>query len=387
MKRSKMKDSAYLLRLLRKHAVLRLKLVQDKPAALVLRGSGGMELLFLGSKPWFGFLNDFFQDLLGKIPPTEAEVTLTQELVATVRSPEFVDGATFGELGIEWNADRVTLESALVPEKKPTEETLDSFIPTKVPRFIPPTVGGLSLFDILRRARRSERSVLLSGNPGCGKSLAARAFAQQERLPFYSVSMHAAMDVEDLIGRYVRTNTNWEWRDGPVLRLIKAPSVILLDELDSLPDTSASRLHGLLSERRLSVIEHEGEVVPVHEACLIMASTNDIGFARVSPRLRSRFLIVRMDYDRQVERQLVPDERLRAVFERLRSSPQISTPCSTRLLVSTFQSVTEFGALTALQLLISQFRPAEREFAVRALQQVRWESGREVEPEPIELTP
>ena len=114
------------------------------------------------------------------------------------------------------------------------------------------------------------RGVLLSGQPGTGKTLLARAVAGEAEVPFYSIS--ASEFVEMIVGVGAsRVRDLFEQAKSD------APSIIFIDELDAI---GRSRSSGAMSganderEQTLSQILTEMDGFTGNEGVIVLAATN-----------------------------------------------------------------------------------------------------------------
>jgi cell division protease FtsH len=113
------------------------------------------------------------------------------------------------------------------------------------------------------------RGVLLMGPPGTGKTLMARALAGEAGVPFYSISASEFIEVFVGVGA------------SRVRHLFQAakkntPSIVFIDELDSVGRTRGTGLGGGHDEREqtLNQILAEMDGFSPHEDVLVLAATN-----------------------------------------------------------------------------------------------------------------
>ena len=113
------------------------------------------------------------------------------------------------------------------------------------------------------------RGVLLMGAPGTGKTLLARALAGEAGVPFYSISASAFIEVFVGVGAS-RVRNLFEAAKK------NAPSIIFIDELDSIGRTRGTGLGGGHDEREqtLNQILAEMDGFEGHEAVIVLAATN-----------------------------------------------------------------------------------------------------------------
>lgn len=132
------------------------------------------------------------------------------------------------------------------------------------------------LVDFLRQYDRYTRlgaevphGVLLMGPPGTGKTLLAKALAGEAGVPFYSISGSEFIEVFVGVGASrVRSLFNEAKKN--------APSIIFIDELDSIGRTRGTGLGGGHDEREqtLNQILAEMDGFSGHEAVVVLAATN-----------------------------------------------------------------------------------------------------------------
>ncbi len=113
------------------------------------------------------------------------------------------------------------------------------------------------------------RGVLLMGPPGTGKTLMARALAGEAGVPFYSISASEFIEVFVGVGA-ARVRHLFEAAKK------NAPSIIFIDELDSIGRTRGTGLGGGHDEREqtLNQILAEMDGFSPHENVLVLAATN-----------------------------------------------------------------------------------------------------------------
>ncbi len=113
------------------------------------------------------------------------------------------------------------------------------------------------------------RGVLLMGPPGTGKTLLARALAGEARVPFFAIS--ASEFIEMFVG--VGASRVRRMFDEAKKR---APSIIFIDELDSVGRVRGTGLGGGHDEREqtLNQILAELDGFQAHEAVIVLAATN-----------------------------------------------------------------------------------------------------------------
>jgi len=134
----------------------------------------------------------------------------------------------------------------------------------------------VELVDYLRNPDRYRklgaeipRGVLLMGPPGTGKTLLAKALAGEAGVPFFSISGSEFIEVFVGVGAS-RVRKLFETAKE------EAPSIIFIDELDSVGRTRGTGLGGGHDEREqtLNQILAEMDGFSGHEAVIVLAATN-----------------------------------------------------------------------------------------------------------------
>ncbi len=123
--------------------------------------------------------------------------------------------------------------------------------------------------DFQKLGAEAPRGVLLMGAPGTGKTLLARALAGEAGVPFFSISGSEFIEVFVGVGA-ARVRNLFEAAKK------NAPSIVFVDELDSVGRTRGTGLGGGHDEREqtLNQILAEMDGFSGHEAVIVLAATN-----------------------------------------------------------------------------------------------------------------
>lgn len=260
----------------------------------------------------------------------------------------------------------------------PTANDLQSYVPAPdlFDNYVGRTIAGQDYTDVFGYARNSKINVLLEGPTGSGKTSAVQAFAAKLQIPFYTVSSSVGVEPSQLFGKYIPNADAAEndpnapkfiWQDGPVTTVVREGGVLLLNEMNFLPERVATVLFSLLDSRReIQVVDHKGEVIKAHPQLLIVGDMNPdySGTRPLNQAFRNRFGIqITWDYDTAVEQKLVASKALRMLAAQLRKSHSdgsIETPTSTNALIE-FESMAnnlgyEFAAYNFVQHYLSDER-------------------------------
>ena len=116
---------------------------------------------------------------------------------------------------------------------------------------------------------RIPRGILLVGTPGTGKTMLAKAVANEASVPFYFVSG------SEFVEMFVGVGAN-RVRDTFEMAKKTAPSIIFIDEIDAVGRHRGAGLGGGHDEREqtLNQILVEMDGFDTNDACIVMAATN-----------------------------------------------------------------------------------------------------------------
>ena len=139
-----------------------------------------------------------------------------------------------------------------------------SYDETYINRKFGPGLDDYILFD---HARLTHENVLIEGPTATGKTSAVLGWAASRELPFYSVSSNIGVEPSQLFGKYIVDETTglFTWQDGPVTDLVRHGGVLLINEINFIPERVSTVLFSLLDKRRqIQLAEHRGETVSAH---------------------------------------------------------------------------------------------------------------------------
>lgn len=252
--------------------------------------------------------------------------------------------------------------------------------------------GGKSDFELFDLAMENEWCVLLEGDTGTGKTMAARAYAASRRMHFYSTPSNVGIDPSQMLGKFIPDPTGnalGVWQDGPVTDLVRHGGVLLINEINFLPARVATALFSLLDGRReISLLDHKGEVIKAHPDLLIIADMNPdyLGTTTLNAALRNRFEIqLQWDYDPNVEKKLIQQPTIRTFAANMRKmfrDGQITTPTSTNMLQEFERIASVVGVDFAMQNLVNHYSPDDRRAVQEALRAMKGNLEAEYLPKP-----
>lgn len=195
-----------------------------------------------------------------------------------------------------------TIPQGIVLEgnEQPTE-----FTPTVDPDYV---FRVDTIRDMMGFWHGGERAMLIVGHSGCGKTSVIEQWHARLNLALLTVVAHPRMEIADLIGHFVPTDTGgMDFHYGPVARAAKEGLSVLIDEYFVLDPGVATGLNALLQGGALYIPE-TGEAIRPAEGFRVFAATNpaDAGagyFGRNTQDAanQDRFYTVRMDYPKPEE--------------------------------------------------------------------------------------
>lgn len=256
----------------------------------------------------------------------------------------------------------------------PDMDYYDSYISRKF--------NGTSEFDIFDYAMWNLRNVLIEGPTGPGKTSAALAYSALREVPFYAIPSNVGIEPSQLFGKYIPAEGGgFVWVDGPVTSIVRNGGVLLINEVNFMPDRIATTLFGLLDKRReIVLLDHKGETIRAHrgEECwcgaencedkmvLVMADMNPDyeGTRPLNKAFRNRFAVqLFWDYDDKIERKLVTAGSLVDMAQKMRQAfarGEFETPISTNMLQEFEEVYYALGIDFARINFVNHFEASER---------------------------
>jgi len=172
-----------------------------------------------------------------------------------------------------------------------------------------PIGSEIALFEA---AYASQIPVLLKGPTGCGKTRFMEYMAWRLKRPLFTVSCHDDLTAADLIGRYLITNNETVWVDGPLAHAVRCGGICYLDEIVEARKDTTVVIHPLADDRRILPMEKHGELLHAPKEFLLAMSYNP-GYQSVLKELkqstRQRFVGIEFAYpDAALEKKIIMTE-------------------------------------------------------------------------------
>ena len=251
------------------------------------------------------------------------------------------------------------VEMAKVPDKKWAEMYLN--------RKVTKTMTDFQVLDV---AMTNDQNVLIRGHAGSGKTVCVMAYASARGFRYYNVSANVGLEPSHLFGAWTPTEQAgvFKWQDGPVTDLVRNGGVLLLNEIDFMPERITTVLFGLLDDRReIQLLENGGEVIKAHPDLLVVGDHNPNyrGSRPMNQAWKDRFAHkLEFDYDISIERKLIKNASLLEVANKLREQVykgELDTPISTRGLIAFVKNTENIGLDYAVSSYVNGFLDDERE--------------------------
>lgn len=161
---------------------------------------------------------------------------------------------------------------------KDIPDALSAFVNKEDANYVPPQDACeaiLAAFEVNDR-------ILISGNPGTGKSSLIQYLCAKTGRPFIRINASGDMDSSHLFGQLVVENGATVWKDGPVTEAVRHGGVLLWDEWDVTPPEIAMTMQWLLEEGgKLYLKEMPGtsldKMIEPHAEFRIVCSGNTLG--------------------------------------------------------------------------------------------------------------
>jgi len=253
---------------------------------------------------------------------------------------------------------------AQVPDKKWAKQ----YVQRKIP-------SGQTEFEIFDSALANRENVLIFGPTGSGKTMSVLAYASDRNMPYYNVASHNGIEISQLIGQWIPTpDGHYKWQDGAVTQIVRNGGVLLLNEINFMPERFTTAIFSLLDDRRhLLLMGNNGEIVHAHPDLLIVADMNPSyrGTRPLNEAFKDRWAHkLEFDYDPKIERTLIKSKALIDMAGSLREAHdkrEINTPVSTRSLVTFSSNITKLGLDYAIYSFLNGFGDSKERNAVRMI--------------------
>jgi MoxR-like ATPase len=230
--------------------------------------------------------------------------------------------------------------------------------------------SGKTDFEMLDIAKANKQNVLIRGHAGSGKTMCIVAWASAREYRYYNISSNIGLEPSHLFGMWIPTEQAgvFKWQDGPVTDLVRHGGVLLLNEIDFMPERITTILFGLLDDRReIQLLENGGEVIKAHPDLIVIGDHNPQyrGSRPMNQAWKDRFAHKwEFEYDKAIEKKLIANPALLDVASLLRDQferGEIDTPISTRGLEMLVKNANGVNLDYAINTYLNGFADDERE--------------------------
>ena len=230
--------------------------------------------------------------------------------------------------------------------------------------------SGKTDFEMLDIIKRENQNLLIRGHAGSGKTMCIIAWASDRGYRYYNISSNIGLEPSHLFGMWIPTEQAgvFKWQDGPVTDLVRNGGVLLLNEIDFMPERITTVLFGLLDDRReIQLLENGGEVIKAHPDLVVIGDHNPNyrGSRPMNQAWKDRFAHKwDFEYDKAIEKKLIGNATLLEVANQLREQHErgeIDTPISTRGLEAFVKNTRNVSLDYAITTYLNSFADDERE--------------------------
>jgi hypothetical protein len=234
------------------------------------------------------------------------------------------------------------------------------------------TIQGVEDFAMFDKAFETGRTICLQGDTGAAKTTCSLAWAAARGIPVAHVSGSGDIDKGTLLGRVTGEGRELFWQDGLITEAVRHGGLLLLDEIDLIPNDIKTCLYPLMRQRHLTLLDHKNETIHAHPDLFIVATKN-IGYAGnrdESHAWTNRFdWHIQWGYDSKVEKKLGVTSAVAALAKQLRDNAQrgeLFTPTPTNALITFQDTANALGLDFAIHTFVTRYDAQERS----AVQQV-----------------
>lgn len=180
-----------------------------------------------------------------------------------------------------------------------------------------------TVMEVLNSAKRINKNIMLVGSAGSGKSSLCADIAEALKLDFYPMSVGLQTTKSDLLGFI---NAKGDYVTTPVRQAFENGGVLLLDEFDATHAGTVTILNSMLAN---DICSFPDKIVKKHPKFICFVACNTygtgasleyIGRNRLDSATLDRFVVVNVDYDKKLEKELTHHDLWLKTIEQMREN-------------------------------------------------------------------
>ncbi|MCL4440505.1 MAG: AAA family ATPase [Firmicutes bacterium] len=117
-------------------------------------------------------------------------------------------------------------------------------------------------------------NVMLTGDPGTGKTELTKRLAQAHNLPFHRVNVGAIRTPRDWFGHWEFIGGQTVFIQSEFVAAIQRPGIVALDEFNRVTPDIHNSIYTILDHNREVFIEETKQYISVHPCCIFIATEN-----------------------------------------------------------------------------------------------------------------
>lgn len=117
-------------------------------------------------------------------------------------------------------------------------------------------------------------NVMLTGDPGTGKTDLTKRLAQAHNLPFHRVNVGAIRTPRDWFGHWEFIGGQTVFIPSEFVEAIQRPGIVALDEFNRVTPDIHNSIYTILDHNREVYIEETKQHISVHPKCIFIATEN-----------------------------------------------------------------------------------------------------------------
>lgn len=182
-----------------------------------------------------------------------------------------------------------------------------------------------NLCKIILSQKRAQKNVLLVGEAGAGKSKLVQQVSKYAGLKFYPLSIGSQTTKSDLMGY---NNAMGEYVTTPVREAFEKGGILLLDEIDAGNANVLTILNNLLSNDEIAFSD---KIIKKHSNFICICTANTYGRGatleymgrnRLDGATLDRFIILKVGYDKNIEKTICNNNKYLKLIEKLRKNAE-----------------------------------------------------------------